>query len=441
MNKRAAVRLWLGSGLALLLAACGQSGPSSEVDPYAGGASYPWAYTAPEGQVTTLSLTPGENNLFYEPILEAQNSWGPVEIDRSNGERAAGDGKTLTLNGKTYRRGFGVHAYSKLLFSLKGTGATCTRFTADIGVDDEVGNRGSVVFKVYLDGTEVYSSGTMTGASATKKVDLNITGKQKLLLEVTDAGNGISYDHADWAIPRVYCQKEGTTPPPPGTDIVVFNDVNIFLDDAQIASDPENQKMFRNLVNYSTSGLRGSAKEVWVDTGHGGNDCQGFCPVSQFAAFDAAVTAASYTVVHKNTAVGDLNTLPASVKVLMLVNPLAAYAKTEINAMKQFAAEGGRVVFIGEHSGFYGAGIPIENDFLKKMGAVMENIGNAVDCGKNVLPASSLRAAQITTGLNSLTMACSSVIQPGPQDFIFLFDSTNTLALAGVARIDTTPLP
>ena len=33
------------------------------------------------------------------------------------------------------------------------------------------------------------------------------------------------------------------------------------------------------------------------------------------------------------------------------------------------------------------------------------------------------------------------MIQPGPNDFAFLFDSTNQQVIAGVAKIDVTPLP
>src|SRR6478672_2089119 len=52
--------------------------------------------------LTPLTLGPGTNTLQYEPFLSATNGWGPVERNHSNGEQAAGDGKTLTLNGVTY---------------------------------------------------------------------------------------------------------------------------------------------------------------------------------------------------------------------------------------------------------------------------------------------------------------------------------------------------
>ena len=90
-------------------------------------------------------------------------------MDRSNGEQAPGDGKPITLNGVVYQRGFGVHALNEMSYSLQNTGeGNCTSFTVDMGVDDEVGIRGSVVFQIYLDGALSFSSGIMTGASATK---------------------------------------------------------------------------------------------------------------------------------------------------------------------------------------------------------------------------------------------------------------------------------
>ncbi|WP_420596856.1 NPCBM/NEW2 domain-containing protein [Deinococcus sp.] len=215
MRRHSLSRFGVGTlGLGLVLSACGQSSVSPLTDPYAGGVSYPWTYTAPESKLSAQSLTAGENNLFFEPILAAQNAWGPIELDRSNGEQKAGDGKTITLGGKKYTRGFGTHAGSELRFSLVGTnGAVCTRFTADIGIDAEVGRKGSVVFQVFLDGVKAYDSGVMRGSSATKQVDVPINGQQQLRLVVTDAGDGISYDHADWAIPKVFCQT-GVTPAP-----------------------------------------------------------------------------------------------------------------------------------------------------------------------------------------------------------------------------------
>ena len=134
------------------------------------------------------------------------NGWGPVEKDRSNNDIAQGDGQTLTLNGTTYAKGLGAHAASDVRYVL---GGNCTRFKASVGVDDEVGANGSVVFEVYADQTEVYDSGLMTGTTATRTIDVSIAGASELRLVVTDGGDGINSDHADWALARIECSGGG----------------------------------------------------------------------------------------------------------------------------------------------------------------------------------------------------------------------------------------
>jgi hypothetical protein len=151
----------------------------------------------------TPAPTPAPASTIYLSDLNATtqtNSWGPVEKNRSNGETGATDGRTITLNGVTYAKGLGVHADSKLVYNLNGQYSS---FTSDIGVDDEVGSNGSVIFQVWTDGTKVYDSGTMNGSSATKTVTVDVTGKSQLWLVVTTSGNGNAFDHADWAGARL----------------------------------------------------------------------------------------------------------------------------------------------------------------------------------------------------------------------------------------------
>lgn len=128
------------------------------------------------------------------------NAWGPVERDRSNGQQGAGDGHPLTLNGIVYAKGLGAHDYSEVRYALGGQYAS---FLSDVGVDDECGSEGSVVFQVWADGVKLYDSGAVTGASATKSVNVSVAGVQELRLIVTDAGDGWAYDHADWAGARL----------------------------------------------------------------------------------------------------------------------------------------------------------------------------------------------------------------------------------------------
>lgn len=163
-------------------------------------------------RLATLAIDPGDNSLIFEPFTEVSNGWGPVERNRSNGEQGASDGRTLTLNGRTYEQGFGTHAGGSMTFDLAGK---CTVFTSDVGVDDEVGGNGSVIFQVFADGTKIYDSGVMTGASATKQIRESVAGKRELRLVVTDAGDGNAYDHADWAEPRLLgCSATPQNPTP-----------------------------------------------------------------------------------------------------------------------------------------------------------------------------------------------------------------------------------
>ncbi|MFC5850265.1 NPCBM/NEW2 domain-containing protein, partial [Deinococcus petrolearius] len=168
------------------------------------GQDHSWSSEATAGGATLspLALTAGANSLSAQPWTSASSAWGPAEVNRSNGEKNAGDGRTLTLAGQTYAQGFGTHAGSSLSFAL---GGQCSTFTAQVGVDDEVGNRGSVVFQVYGDDVKLYDSGTVTGAGATRSVQVDVSGRQTLRLVATDAGDGISYDHADWVTPVLTC--------------------------------------------------------------------------------------------------------------------------------------------------------------------------------------------------------------------------------------------
>jgi aryl-phospho-beta-D-glucosidase BglC (GH1 family) len=147
-------------------------------------------------QVLNSSSASSSVYLSDLPFQVVQNGWGTVERDRSNGERGSNDGRTITLNGKTYTKGLGVHADSTITYAL---GGKFSQFVSDIGVDDEVGSYGSVAFQVWADGAKLYDSGTMYGDTATKQVKVDLTGKQDLKLVVTSADGSIVADHADWA--------------------------------------------------------------------------------------------------------------------------------------------------------------------------------------------------------------------------------------------------
>ena len=171
-------------------------------DPYADGRAYPWASPAAASSLNPQALNAGRTFLSELPWTSATSGWGPVERDGSNGEQGRGDGKALTIGGRVFDRGLGVHAASELRYAL---GGQCTTFSALVGIDDEVGQRGSAQFRVYGDGTLLFDSGLRRGGHPALALNVSVAGVKELRLSVSDGGDNNYYDHADWAQAAVEC--------------------------------------------------------------------------------------------------------------------------------------------------------------------------------------------------------------------------------------------
>ncbi|WJV50446.1 NPCBM/NEW2 domain-containing protein [Streptomyces flavofungini] len=144
----------------------------------------------------------GDTALSGLPWLSTTNGWGPVEKDTSNGESAAGDGRPLTIGGKVYAKGLGVHAQSTVEYYA---GGTCKKLTAQVGVDDEKPDKGTVAFQIWADGRLAAATGVLTTADPAETVSADVRGAEVIRLVVTDGGDGIDSDHADWAEPVLNC--------------------------------------------------------------------------------------------------------------------------------------------------------------------------------------------------------------------------------------------
>jgi alpha-galactosidase len=108
-------------------------------------------------------------------------------------------GKPLTVGGRVWRRGLGVHAPSRLTWKLDGPWRELRGF---VGIDDEVltlPHRGAVDFRLRLDGREVWSSGTVRGGEGAREIPtLALGGASTLTLEVDMDGQSFVADRADW---------------------------------------------------------------------------------------------------------------------------------------------------------------------------------------------------------------------------------------------------
>jgi alpha-galactosidase len=137
------------------------------------------------------------------PWLYAANSVGPAERDSSNNERKAKDGTPLSIGGKRYDKGLGVHAASLVTYRLNGA---CTAFDSDIGVDDEASAVASVTFRIWADGDKLFDSGVVKGKTAAQSAHVDLTNKTELSLFVDNGGDDRHQDHVDWANARLTCK-------------------------------------------------------------------------------------------------------------------------------------------------------------------------------------------------------------------------------------------
>lgn len=157
---------------------------------------------------------------FMSDILESSstNGIGNFKKDLSH------SGATMTLNGKTYSKGLGVHTNSEIIYNLNGLYG---RFVSDIGIDDAItpsdcgGQGGTAIFEVYRDNVLAYQSPILNRNSSTLNLNINVNGVNQLKIKVTDAGDNNWCDHADWAGARLYC-PDNTTPSTP-TNLTASN--------------------------------------------------------------------------------------------------------------------------------------------------------------------------------------------------------------------------
>ena len=153
-----------------------------------------WAQARFEGKVEMARVQPGF-------VVHANND--PVQ-------RNARGGQPLKIAGQTFNRGLYCHATSKIEVHLPGPGRT---FRSLVGVDSNEqtsGGRGSVVFVVRVGEEERFRSPLMREGMKAERVDVKLGGATSFMLEVTDGGDGISCDQADWAEARVLLRDDQT---------------------------------------------------------------------------------------------------------------------------------------------------------------------------------------------------------------------------------------
>lgn len=152
------------------------------------------SYSGEEPILSEAVFTSDADNVWKlnrEPMNLITQRYGSAQRDR------AFDNRPLSVGGIRYREGVGTHASSTAYIQLDGSAGQITGLA---GVDDEVGDKGSVVFQIINaeNNAVLWDSRLKKGGESASHFSVPLKGVTLLLLNVIDSGDGTNNDHADW---------------------------------------------------------------------------------------------------------------------------------------------------------------------------------------------------------------------------------------------------
>ena len=142
------------------------------------------------------------------PVSGMACGWGEVKKNKSI------DGNQLRIGDKTYQRGVGTHSESIAIYKVDGKAVA---FDAEVGLDAEIfpaeAGAASVKFVVRADGRAVAETDVLKGRRDAVHLHANLAGAKLVELAVSEAGNGNTWDHSDWA-EAYFTMQDGARPEP-----------------------------------------------------------------------------------------------------------------------------------------------------------------------------------------------------------------------------------
>ncbi len=131
------------------------------------------------------SLTPSKYE--HTPLLSLK--W-PYRIDKNV------LGGPLSIGGRPFDSGIGVHSRSVLTYEL---GGQYREFTTQCGLDDAAGLMADVSASIVVDGEVKWEERHIRGGTQPRAVRIDVSGAHMLKLWVDFGGNGDVRDRFDWA--------------------------------------------------------------------------------------------------------------------------------------------------------------------------------------------------------------------------------------------------
>lgn len=109
-------------------------------------------------------------------------------------------GLQLRAGGRLYAKGLGMHSAARLTYRLD---KPYRWFEAEVAIDDETRQRGSVTYRVFVDSQQRYVSSIVRGGEAPLPVRVDLQGGKQLSLIVDYAERADELDHANWLNARL----------------------------------------------------------------------------------------------------------------------------------------------------------------------------------------------------------------------------------------------
>jgi beta-galactosidase len=225
--------------------------------------------------IADSSLAEEHLSLLKVKRIQGTTGWKSIQQGRSC------ENHPLSLDGKVYKSGLGVHAASELLYAIP-VGAK--RFTVTGGIDDFTKKAGSVVLRIeagpdssYL--KELEASPVLRGSGTrAHSFDVELPPDAEVIqLTATDGGDGIGLDHVDWVNPVFHGPEElsprkmsmaeatGMGPQPRWNDVEIV-EVNRLPPRAHFIAYPDADSAARGGSSPLRLSLNGTWKFKWSDT-------------------------------------------------------------------------------------------------------------------------------------------------------------------------------
>lgn len=162
---------------------------------------YPVTFMAEDQGMTTAKTIKVEVVSDYDYLSDIE--WTDVETVWGTPRRNENIKGRINGDIQTFEQGFGIHANGKITYDL--TDLDYDRFEALIGVDMNLASQlnSSLQVKVIADGQVLAKTPILKHADNMVSVDVPVKGVKELVIEINDAGNGNTSDHAIIANPKL----------------------------------------------------------------------------------------------------------------------------------------------------------------------------------------------------------------------------------------------